>query len=66
MISKIVDYALGYKLLGAGGGGFILICAKDAEAVGRIQATLTENPPNNKARFVKMEMSKLGFQLSRS
>lgn len=66
IIHKIADYALGYKLLGAGGGGFILICAKDNEAAARIQTSLTENPPNSKARFVKMEMSKLGFQLSRS
>jgi galactokinase/mevalonate kinase-like predicted kinase len=66
IISKIADYALGYKLLGAGGGGFILICAKDNEAAARIQTSLTENPPNSKARFVRMEMSTLGFQLSRS
>jgi galactokinase/mevalonate kinase-like predicted kinase len=66
IIDLIGDYAIGYKLLGAGGGGYLLICAKDPEAAVRIQSVLTQNPPTAKARFVKMEVSPKGFQVSRS
>jgi galactokinase/mevalonate kinase-like predicted kinase len=54
---KIDDYALGYKLLGAGGGGYLLILAKSAEAAVRIKQTLVEEPPNAMARFVDFRVS---------
>jgi galactokinase/mevalonate kinase-like predicted kinase len=57
---------LGYKLLGAGGGGYLLILAKSAEAAVRIKQTLVEEPPNAMARFVDFRVSDSGFQLSRS
>jgi galactokinase/mevalonate kinase-like predicted kinase len=66
IIDKIEDYAIGFKLLGAGGGGYMLMCAKDPEAAAKIRSVLTLNPPNAKARFVKMELSQTGFQVSRS
>jgi len=65
-IARIADWTLGLKLLGAGGGGYLLICAKDLEAAGRIRSTLTLNPPNSRARFVKMSLSTEGFQCTRS
>ena len=66
VIDTIADYTNGFKLLGAGGGGYMLISAKDAEAVKHIQTKLINNAPNNRARFVKMSVSKTGFQVSRS
>lgn len=66
IIDLIRDYAIGFKLLGAGGGGYMLICAKDPAAAGKIRAVLTGNPLNEKARFVRMEVSQTGFQVSRS
>ena len=66
IINKIEDYAVGYKLLGAGGGGYMLMGAKDAEAAVKIRSILTQSPPNAKARFVNMEVSQTGFQVSRS
>ncbi len=66
IIDKIADLTLGFKLLGAGGGGYMLISAKDEDAVSRIHSVLTNNPPNGKARFVKMDLSHKGFQVSRS
>ncbi len=66
VIDSIADYTIGLKLLGAGGGGYMLISAKDAEAAKRIQAELINNAPNSRARFVKMSISKTGFQVSRS
>ncbi len=66
LVARIDDLCWGYKLLGAGGGGYLLMCAKDAEAARRIQHTLALAPPNPKARFVKMSLSTDGFQLTRS
>lgn len=66
IIDLIKDYTLGYKLPGAGGGGYLYLVAKDAEAATRIRKTLEENKPNDKARFVEMELSNKGFQVSRS
>ena len=66
IINLIKDYTLGYKLPGAGGGGYLYMIAKDAEAVGRIKKVLHDNPPNDKARFVDLSQSNKGFQVSRS
>ena len=66
IVDQIDDLALGHKLLGAGGGGFMVICAKDPAAAARIKNTLTNNPVNDRARFVKMDISQSGFRISRS
>lgn len=66
LISRIDDLASGYKLPGAGGGGYLYIVAKDPEAAGRIRRILTENPLNANARFVGMDLSGTGMQISRS
>ncbi len=66
IIDQIEDFSVGMKLLGAGGGGYMLICAKDPESAVKIQSTLIQNPLNSKARFVKMDVSQAGFQVSRS
>ncbi|MCM1111037.1 MAG: bifunctional fucokinase/fucose-1-phosphate guanylyltransferase [Clostridium sp.] len=66
IISEIADYCLGYKLPGAGGGGFLYMVAKDPDAAQRIRQTLTRNAPNELARFVEFSLSDTGFQVSRS
>lgn len=66
IVNMIKDYTLGYKLPGAGGGGYLYMVAKDPEAASRIVSTLTLNPPNPKARFVEMSLSDTGFKVSRS
>ena len=60
------DLCLGYKLPGAGGGGYLYMVAKDPEAAARIKAILNENRHNPNARFVDMTLSKSGLQISRS
>ncbi|SFE80428.1 bifunctional fucokinase/fucose-1-phosphate guanylyltransferase [Thermophagus xiamenensis] len=66
IIDKIKDLAFGYKLLGAGGGGYLLIAAKDEGAAARIKERLTKYPPNSKARFVDMSLNNQGLEISRS
>jgi galactokinase/mevalonate kinase-like predicted kinase len=60
------DLCLGYKLPGAGGGGYLYMVAKDPEAAARIKQTLMSAQPNANARFVDMTLSKKGLQVSRS
>ena len=62
----IDDLCLGYKLPGAGGGGYLYMVAKDPEAAARIKKILNENRPNGNARFVDMSLSDTGLQISRS
>ena len=66
IISLVQPYCTGYKLPGAGGGGYLYMVAKDPEAAVRIRKVLEENRTNNKARFVDMSLSNKGFQVSRS
>lgn len=63
---QVDDLCLGYKLPGAGGGGYIYMVAKDQEAAVRIKQTLNANPANANARFVDMALSRTGLQVSRS
>lgn len=66
-ITSLIDnLCLGYKLAGAGGGGFLYIVAKDDEASARIKRILNDARPNANARFVDMTLSKNGMQISRS
>ena len=66
ILAKIDDYCLGYKLPGAGGGGFIYMVAKDENAAAKIRRILNENKPNERARFVDMSLSAKGLEVARS
>jgi galactokinase/mevalonate kinase-like predicted kinase len=66
LTSMIDDLCLGYKLPGAGGGGYLYMIAKDPEAAARIKQILTENSIRKNARFVDMDLSTKGLQISRS
>ena len=66
IIRLVDDYCLGYKLPGAGGGGYLYMIAKDADAAARIVKTLNDHQPNANARFVDMKLSRRGMQVSRS
>jgi galactokinase/mevalonate kinase-like predicted kinase len=52
------------KLLGAGGGGYMLICAHDAAAGHRIREKLETTPINSRARFIDFAISPTGLQVT--
>ena len=60
------DLCLGYKLPGAGGGGYLYMVAKDPEAAARIKQIISANVSSPNARFVDMTLSRKGLQISRS
>ena len=62
----IDDLCLGYKLPGAGGGGYLYMIAKDPEAAARIKQILSDHRQNRNARFVDLSLSTTGLQISRS
>lgn len=66
LTTMIDDLCLGYKLPGAGGGGYLYMVAKDVEAAARIKHILETNRQNANARFVDMTLSNKGLQVSRS
>ena len=66
LTALIDDLCLGYKLPGAGGGGYLYMIAKDPEAALCIKHILTEHRQNLNARFVEMSISTTGLQICRS
>ncbi len=66
ILQQVDEYLGAAKLLGAGGGGYLLMFAKDEIAGARIRQTLLANPPNTRARFVNFSLSEIGLQVSRS
>jgi fucokinase len=51
ILDLIRPHIHGAKLLGAGGGGFLLIVAASVPDALKIKTLLSENPPNDRARF---------------
>jgi galactokinase/mevalonate kinase-like predicted kinase len=66
ILNRVQDYLGAAKLLGAGGGGYLLLFGKDETAAAKIKQSLTSNPPNARARFVDFSLSETGLQLTRS
>ncbi|MEG1579718.1 MAG: bifunctional fucokinase/fucose-1-phosphate guanylyltransferase, partial [Bacteroidaceae bacterium] len=65
LAARIDDLCLGYKLPGAGGGGYMYMVAKDPEAALRIRKELQQQPLTSSSRFVEMTLSDNGLQVSR-
>ncbi|MGA2555500.1 MAG: bifunctional fucokinase/fucose-1-phosphate guanylyltransferase [Verrucomicrobiota bacterium] len=66
ILDAIQPYLAAAKLLGAGGGGYLLIFARDEAAAAKVKQTLTARPPNPRARFVDFSLSQTGLQVTRS
>ncbi len=66
ILRRISDWMSAGKLLGAGGGGYWFMIAKDPEAAMKIRRTLTLDPPNERARFVDFSVSQTGLVVTRS
>jgi len=59
--ARVARRVFGAKLLGAGGGGFLLLVARSAEDAAALRRDLEAEPPNAKARFFDYEINRTGL-----
>jgi galactokinase/mevalonate kinase-like predicted kinase len=63
LIARVRDLCTGYSLLGAGGGGFLLMVAGNEECGRRIRADLTAVPSAPGARFFDFAVDEQGLSV---
>jgi galactokinase/mevalonate kinase-like predicted kinase len=68
VIEKILRQAapmlLGAKLMGAGGGGFLLLFCRSGDSAKALRAELDAHPPNDRARFFEFAVSADGLAVT--
>jgi len=61
LLDRVRPHLHGAKLLGAGGGGFLLMVCKSSTDAGAVREMLRADPPNDKARFFDFGISRQGL-----
>ena len=61
LLARVSPCLHGGKLLGAGGGGFLLMVCKSRQDAAAVRDDLTANPPNRLARFFDFDISRQGL-----
>lgn len=64
LLAQIAPHLEGATLLGAGGGGFLLLVCKSPADADQMHRRLTADPPNPRARFFDFAISGDGLSLS--
>jgi galactokinase/mevalonate kinase-like predicted kinase len=61
LFARVRPHVFGSKLLGAGGGGFMLMICKSPQEAEAVRAMLEAQPPNPRARFFDYSISQEGL-----
>lgn len=61
LLARVRPHIHGAKLLGAGGGGFLLMVCKSRQDAEAVRHTLEAEPPNERARFFDYSVSHEGL-----
>jgi galactokinase/mevalonate kinase-like predicted kinase len=64
LLERLRPHLYGAKLLGAGGGGFLLMIAKSLRDAAEIKHLLETAPPNDRARFFDFSISQRGLTVT--
>jgi fucokinase len=64
LLTRVTPLCRGYTLLGAGGGGFLLLAARDEAAAERVRSELTALPGAPGARFFEFTIDDQGLSVS--
>jgi galactokinase/mevalonate kinase-like predicted kinase len=64
ILQKFKPYMIGATILGAGGGGFLLIVAKSPKHAESAKKALKKDPPNPLARFFDFDISTAGLEVT--
>ncbi len=61
LLTRVRPHLYGAKLLGAGGGGFLLMVCRSPEDAAAVRRMLQADPPNDRARFFDFRVSTEGL-----